>query len=690
MQNSVEYLGYHIDSTGLHATESKVKAVLGAPTPRNIHQLRSFLGLLNYYGKFIPNLATILYPLNCLLKRGQRWKWSPACKAAFESAKKELTSAGVLVHYNPDLPIKLAADASNYGLGAVISHVTPEGSERPIAFASRTLTASESNYSQIDKEALALIFGVKKFNQYLYGRRFTLVTDHKPLTTLLGPKKGIPPLAAARLQRWALLLSAYQYDIEFKPTQEHGNADGLSRLPLKTLTLSEPPVSEATVFNIAQVDSLPVTVSQVEAATRSDPVLSRVLRYTRTGWPVKVQEELKPYIRRKDELATEGDCLMWGIRVVIPKKLQCRVLQDLHSGHPGVVRMKSVARSHAWWPRLDEDIQTLATSCQQCLEGKNAPPEAPLHPWEWPARPWQRLHIDFAGPFLGKNFFVIIDAHSKWPEVIDMPTTTATKTIGVLRGLFASYGLPEQIVSDNGPQFTSDEFTHFCRQNGIRHIQSAPYHPATNGAVERFIQTLKKSLRAGSRDGLNLPFSLANFLLQYRITPHATTAAAPSSLFLGRKLRTRLDLLHPSVEKQVRDSQVSQKVKHDSHVRQREFTVGDLVMARNFRPGPRWTQGKVSRRIGPRQYLVRMCDGNMWRRHIDHLIRRGGREETSSELQTSDSDLYWPVTNSPTVDDSTQNTSPSSQPNPVGSSSERRYPSRDRQPPDRYCPTSVS
>ena len=225
---------------------------------------------------------------------------------------------------------------------------------------------------------------------------------------------------------------------------------------------------------------------------------------------------------------------MWGIRVVIPKKLQPRILQDLHSGHPGVMRMKSVVRSHAWWPGLDEDIQVLATLCQQCLEGKNAPPEAQLHPWEWPAHPWQQLHIDFAGRFLGKNFLVIMDAHSKWPEVMEMPTTTATRTIGVLRALFASYGLPEQIVSDNGPQFTADEFAHFCRQNGIRHIRSAPYHPATNGAVERFVQTLKKSLRASSRDGLNLPFSLANFLLQYRSTPHATTAASPSSLFLGR------------------------------------------------------------------------------------------------------------------------------------------------------------
>ena len=185
---------------------------------------------------------------------------------------------------------------------------------------------------------------------------------------------------------------------------------------------------------------------------------------------------------------------MWGIRVVIPKKLLPHILHELHSGYLGMMRMKAFVRSHAWWPQLDEDIQTLVSSCQQCLEGKNAPPEAQLHLWVWPAHPWQRLHIDFAGPVLSKNFLVVTDAHSKWPEVMKMPTTTATRIIAVFRMLFASYKLPEQIVSDKGPQFVGDEFTHFYRQNGIKHVRSALYHVATNGAVERFVQTLKNSL----------------------------------------------------------------------------------------------------------------------------------------------------------------------------------------------------
>ena len=207
MQDSMEYLGHRVDAEGLQASPEKVEAIDKAPQPRSVQQLRSYLGLLNYYRKFLPNLASLVKPLNDLLHKGQKWVWTPDCTKAFKTLKKLLTSSQV--HYDTSFPVKLAADASQYGLGAVISHVLPDGLEKPIAFASRTLSDSEQNYSQIDKEALALIFVVHKFHTYLYGRKFTLVTDHKPLMSFLGPKKGVSYVAAARLQRWSLLLSAY-------------------------------------------------------------------------------------------------------------------------------------------------------------------------------------------------------------------------------------------------------------------------------------------------------------------------------------------------------------------------------------------------------------------------------------------------------------------------------------------------
>ena len=226
MESSVEYLGHRIDQEGIHATTSKLQAISEAPAPRNVQELRSFLGLLNYFG---PNLSSLIHPLHKLLCKNAAWKWSRSSESAFNRA---LLSSNALVHYNPSLPLKLAGDASTYGVGAVISHVMEDGSERAIAFASRTLSPSEQNYAQLEKEALSLVFGVKKFHAYLYGRQFTLTTDHKPLTTILGPKQGIPTLAAARLQRWALLLAAYTYQIEFRSTGHHANANSLSRLPL--------------------------------------------------------------------------------------------------------------------------------------------------------------------------------------------------------------------------------------------------------------------------------------------------------------------------------------------------------------------------------------------------------------------------------------------------------------------------
>ena len=331
-------MGHQIDAEGLRATKEKLEAILSAPSPKNVQELRSFLGLLNYYGKFIPNLASLIHPLNALLHHDCKWKWSEECEAALKQAKEKLVSSKVLVHYDPKLPLKVAADASAYGVGAVLSHVI-DGSERPIAFASRTLTSSECNYAQVEKEALALIFAVKKFHTYLYGREFKLITDHKPLTTILGPKKGIPSLAAPRLQRWAVLLSAYKYQIEFRSTTAHGNADCLSRLPLSNQA-PDGLSPEPTIFNVSQIASLPVTTFQLQKATQNDPILSKIVGYTTNGWPQEVDDTLLPYWRKRQELTIESSCVLWGIRVLVPNKLRAKLLEELHSDHPGIIRME--------------------------------------------------------------------------------------------------------------------------------------------------------------------------------------------------------------------------------------------------------------------------------------------------------------------------------------------------------------
>ena len=299
-----------MDATGLHTTQSKVEAIQKGPQPKNVQELRSFLGLVHYYGKFIANLSTLLKPLNLLLMDGSEWLWTEGCSRAFKEAKQFLNSVPVLAHYDPALPIKLAGDAAAYGIGAVISHVYVDDSERPISFASRTLSPSEQNYSQIEKEALSLVYGIKKFHSYLYGRKFTQVTDHKLSITVLVPKNGIPPMAAAYFQRWALLLPAYIYTIEFKLTKQHANADGLSRLPLG----DRQPPSTCSAFVVCQLQALPVTSEQLEAATRQYPLLSRVHQYIRERWPSSTSEEFKPLHDRQLELTMQGDAVVIVMR----------------------------------------------------------------------------------------------------------------------------------------------------------------------------------------------------------------------------------------------------------------------------------------------------------------------------------------------------------------------------------------
>ena len=237
---------------------------------------------------------------------------------------------------------------------------------------------------------------------------------------------------------------------------------------------------------------------------------------------------------------------------------------------------------------------------------KQAPPTAPLHPWVWPTKPWQRVHVDFAGPFMGKMYFVAVDAHSKWPEVYEMSSTTSYKTISVLRHLMAKYGLPEQLISDNGTQFTSAEFSEFLRSNGVKHIRCSPYHPSSNGAVERLVRTFKQAMKAGSHhDGLTPQHRLENFLLAYRTTPHATTSEAPCTLFLGRSLRTRLDLLLPCVQSKVTHRQAQQKQQHDQHARLRVLEPGQSVMVRDKRPNTptTWIPGVIVQQRGPLTFL---------------------------------------------------------------------------------------
>ena len=350
LHTSIEYLGHVINEKGIQPTGEKVQAIREMPNPKNVTELRSFLGIINYYGKFLPNLSSRLAPLYKLLCKDARWSWGNPQETAFQEAKKALQTDSLLVHYDPSKPLILAYDASQYGIGAVLSHELDKGLERPIAYISRTLTSAERKYSQLEKEGLAIIFGVTRFHNYLYGRKFAIESDHQPLSYLFNEVRGIPQMASACIQRWALTLSAYSYTIRYKAGQRLANADAFSRLP-RPVTTSDDKLPGDLVQLVNHMSSTSLRSAAVKSWTSTDPVLSKVRHYLMTGWPSEITDkQFKPYKQRANELSVLDGCILWGSRVVVPPQGRKSVLAELHETHPGAGKMKSLARNYVWWP----------------------------------------------------------------------------------------------------------------------------------------------------------------------------------------------------------------------------------------------------------------------------------------------------------------------------------------------------
>ena len=616
--DEVSYLGFKISKTGIHKTKDKIAAIVNSKTPTSVAELRSFLGLINFYKKFFPDLATVAAPLYTLLKKDIPFIWGPSQDGAFSRLRGELSSDRFLTHYRPDLPLRLSCDASAYGLGAVLSHVVDDGRELPIAYASRSLNKAEKLYSQVDKEALAIIYAVQHFHFYLYGRLFSLVTDHRPLLSILGEKSSLPQMVAARLQRYAVILSTYHYKIMFRSSADHGNADALSRMVEKNNDTNDIDFDSSSSLMVNFIKST-VSCQEISDETKRDPLLSKVYKCLLDGTDFPLNDQFVPFRTNRLRFNLDGGLILRDSRVVIPVNLQSKILDVLHEEHVGINKTKALARSYVWWHNIDKDIENRVRTCKSCQIHGNNPVKTPIHSWETPAGPWDRLHIDFAGPVNNTMFMVIVDAFSKWPEVFLMKETTSSNCIKILESLFARFGFPLRIVSDNGPQFTSREFSEFLRTYGISHSLTAPYKPATNGEAERFVQTLKNFLKVVSLNSTNsdeLQSLVSSFLLTYRTTPHAVTHSTPSELLLKRNVRNVLDVVKPSRE-------LSSNVGLYPNVQVRSFEVGDAVMRRCFVGKVSWVEGTIMKRLGKLHYLVK-SGHRLVKCHVDQLKKCHG------------------------------------------------------------------
>ena len=288
--------------------------------------------------------------------------------------------------------------------------------------------------------------------------------------------------------------------------------------------------------------------------------------------------------------------------------------------------MKAIARQYFWWPNLDKDIENFVSNCDVCGKFAKSPRKSVLKKYPEPTRPFERVHIDFLGPFMNKVYFVLIDAYSRWPEVYEMSSTTSQATIEKLREIFSRFGLPEIIISDNGAQLVSEEFNTFCSNNLIEHRTSAPYHPETNGLAEKMVASFKNSLMKILADPENKGIKICNlinrFLASYRNVPHSTTGEAPVKRLLGRDVRTRLSLLVQDKVDKIRENQV----KYFKGTRTVDFEEGERVRMRDYKnpAKPVWKTAVVTSKLGG---LIYMCKGDQEntevKRHADQLVKKG-------------------------------------------------------------------
>lgn len=526
----IKFLGHVISENGVEADPDKTKAIRDLPQPTNVKELQRFNGMVNQLAKFIPELATVNEPLRQLLRKDHAFLWDQPQEKAFREIKQKLVSPDVLAHYDASKPSVVAADACQDGLGAVLLQTDSSGKRRPIAFASRSLSDTEKRYAVIEKEALAAVWACEKFSDYILGTEFTLETDHRPLVPLLSSTdlSKMPP----RILRFRLRMARYTPEIKYVQGIHQHTADALSRAPTSKPTPDDLKfIEEVEEHTESVVNSLPATqqrLDEIITAQDGDPVLKQVKTYCQEG-VMPSQPLLKPYWENKRHLTITRGLLMFNHRLVIPTSLQLEMLEAIHEGHLGITKCQGRAAYSVWWPLLTKNIESMINKCRICSKLRPERKE-PLIALSYPSIPWTRLGTDLF-ELDKKTYIVVVDYTSRWFEVKQLNTVTSSAVIRVLCELFATHGIPDTIISDNGPQYACQEFKEFAKDWGFKHVTSSPVYPQGNGEVERAVQTAKNILKKNENPYLGL--------LAYRSAP-LRNGLTPAELLMSRKLKTRL------------------------------------------------------------------------------------------------------------------------------------------------------
>ena len=587
-KSSLEFFGFQISKEGTKPTDEKIKSVDIFPEPTNQKELRSFLGLVNYLNKYIKNLAAESTVLRKLTKKDAKWSWTDTERQCFNQLKSLVTSTRVMAHFNIDLPSKVVTDAAPEGLGAMLLQHQINGDWKVVTYISRACTDVESRYSQIEREALGVVWAIEKLDLYLCGSKFQVETDHKPLIGIYNtPNKPL----SARLLRWSLRLQPYTFTITYIPGPENP-VDCLSRFPDHTNILSVSTADAEEYVNFTLAHSVPkaTSLSEIREASLIDPEIMAV-REALTSGKWEHNPLLKPYKLITTELSVKNDILLRQNRIVVPVSLRQRMFNIIHETHGlGIVKTKQNMRTKTWWPGVDKFIEDQIKSCVLCsaMEPDNQHPPLKMTPVP---NVWENLNIDICGPLPdGWSLFAIVDQASRWPHIYTTKATDTTTIVSKLTNLFSIMGKPVQLISDNGPQFRSLEFQNFCREWNVEHRLCTPYHPQSNGEVERLFRTVKKVINTSFALGVDWQIPLEKFLLTYRNTPHSTTGETPANLLLGRQTNDKLPCLNPtkplpkSVIETDRSNKEKSKVYADKRCKGKVFIKpGDRVLLKNLK-----------------------------------------------------------------------------------------------------------
>ena len=613
---SVQWMGHILSDEGLKCDPARVRAITEFPVPSSVPQLKRFLGMVGYLSRFLPNVSDVLAPLRQLTQSSVDWYWSDSCQRAFERVTCLLTSAPVLKFYDPRLEATVQCDASMSGLGACLLQ---EGN--PVIYCSRALTTAEKAYSQIEKELLAITFALTRLDQFLYARPVTVVTDHKPLVAIQSKPLGDAPL---RLQRMLMTLQRYDYTITYQPGSQLCVADTLSRASL-------PLGSDVFAIQLENVDlSQGVSVSPrrlalIRAATASDPVLSALMAQIQRGWPDRrdaVPVIIRSFFPFRDEL-TAQDGLIFKYRcLVVLDSQQREVLSQLHRSHIGLASIARLARESVFWIGMQAQLREIILKCPVCLAHRSSPSREPLHSPDLPTRPWQVLATDLF-ELNGQTYSILVDYYSNYVEVDRLPCLSSAQVIRTLSAHFARFGIPEVLVSDNGPQYSSAEFAAFTRHLDVVHRTSSPLYPQANGKAENAVRTVKILWRKALVAGEDPIWAL----LMWRNAPSEATGVSPAQLMFGRQCRTFLPIarstLLPAPPASVHDALVTEKRTQAEYFNRGTRPLRPLIEGEAVRmrlPGQStWSPGICLRSAGDRSYLVRVAN-YVYRRNRRHLL----------------------------------------------------------------------